>query len=152
MGSSTAMARVDAELARMRDGVDAAALDTDGWTTHQWLHFLEESDGWLDEARMRRLDEVFAFTATENSEVLCVWLRLAVKNRYAEADERLEAFLYEVGRAKFLRPLYRELRRHDPERAAEIYELMRPRYLDLGPIKEIAPYIEPLIIKTPVDG
>ncbi len=125
---SQGMVRVEAELARLRAGTAPAELATGGWVTQQWLHFLESLADELDPAGMQRLDEAFGFTKTENSEVLCVWLRLAVQHGYARADDRLEKFLWDVGRAKFLRPLYKELARVDLERAKALYERSRPRY------------------------
>ncbi len=125
---SSGIANVEDELARLRAGTDPSELETGEWVTQQWLHFLEACADEVDRERMGRLDEVFAFTETNNSEVLCVWLRLAVKHGYEAADGRLEGFVERVGRAKFLRPLYKELARTDPDRARALYARMRPRY------------------------
>jgi len=51
-----------------------------------------------------------------------------VTNGYAPANARLERFVRDVGRAKFLRPIYKELASVDPARAAALYERSRPRY------------------------
>jgi hypothetical protein len=125
---SAGMARVRAEAERFRAGTAPAGLETEGWVTQQWLAFLEGEADRLDAASMAALDEAFGFTATDNCEVLCVWLRLAAQHGYEPAAERTEAFLMRVGRAKFLRPIYRELHRQTPERAREIYRRARPRY------------------------
>jgi len=128
---SGALERVESELARWQAGTPAAELATEGWVTQQWLHFLERAGAaGLDAQRMGELDQAFGFTASQNSEIACTWLRLAIAAGYAPADERLERFLLEVGRRKFLKPLYAELARtpQGRARALEIYERARPRY------------------------
>lgn len=127
---SVALARVEGELERWREGVPASELDAAGWVTQQWLHFLEELADELDAERMGALDEAFGFTSSGNNEVLCVWLRLSVKHGYRPADERLETFLMRVGRRKFLQPIYTELAKTEAgkERGRAIYERARPRY------------------------
>jgi hypothetical protein len=82
----------------------------------------------LDAERMAALDEAFGFTRSGNSEILCQWLELAIAHGYAPADPSLEAFLRDVGRRKFLKPLYTALVKADPDRARALYEANRPRY------------------------
>ena len=79
---------------------------------------------------MAALDEAFGYTRRGNSEVLCQWLELAIQHGYAPADARLEEFLRDVGRRKFLKPLYAELAKTPAglERARAIYASARPRY------------------------
>ena len=128
--SSDALAAVDREVGRWRAGTAPAALDTRGWATQQWLHLLESTADDLDAAKMSDLDRAFSFTKTGNSEILCTWLRLSIRHRYATADARLELFLRDVGRRKFLVPLYKELLK-TPEgaaRARTLYAANRPRY------------------------
>jgi aminopeptidase N len=128
--SSSALQRVDAELARWAGGTPPRELATEGWATQQWLHFLEGAADRLDASSMAKLDRVFAFTRTGNNEILCVWLRLAVQHGYEPADERLDAFLTTVGRRKFLQPIYTELVKTEAgrERALAIYRRARPMY------------------------
>lgn len=105
-------------------------LATEGWSTQQWLHFLEGAADRLDAGSMAKLDRAFAFTSTGNNEILCVWLRLSVQYGYEPANERLEAFLMQVGRRKFLKPIYAEMAKTDAgrERALAIYGRARPMY------------------------
>jgi aminopeptidase N len=55
------------------------------------------------------LDARFSLTRSQNAEILSAWLLLAVDSGYAPALPRAEAFLGEVGRMKYLRPLYKAL-------------------------------------------
>jgi hypothetical protein len=79
---------------------------------------------------MQELDAVFALTKSGNSEITFQWLLLAVKNRYEPAYPRLEAFLTEQGRRKFLKPLYEELAKtsEGKKRAEAIYDKARATY------------------------
>jgi leukotriene-A4 hydrolase len=138
---SKALAEVDRQIGKWKSEKDPAGLDTRGWVTQQWLHFLEGIAGSLDPASMARLDEAFRFTQTGNDEVLDVWLRIAIARGYSAADARLESFLMTVGRRKYLEPLYKELARTEAgkQRAQAIYARARPRYhaVTTGSIDEI---------------
>ena len=106
------------------------AIDTGGWVTQQWLHFLEGIADSLDTTSMKKLDDAFHLTSTGNCEIADVWLRLAIANGYTAVDARLEEFLMTIGRRKFLEPLYKELAKTDAgmKRARTIYAKARPRY------------------------
>jgi len=127
---SAELERVDAQVARWTAGEPAGALDSSGWVTQQWLRFLNGLPESLDPARMAELDRAFRFTESGNSEILAKWLELSIRHGYRAADERLEAFLMNVGRRKFLKPLYTELAKSEAgkRRALEIYARARPRY------------------------
>ncbi len=110
--------------------VAAKDLDTKGWSTLEWLHFLRSLPADLKADRLAQLDAAFRLTDTGNAEVATQWLGMAVRAGYAPADARLEAFLTSVGRRKFLMPLYEELVK-TPEgkaRARAIFEKARPGY------------------------
>ncbi len=79
---------------------------------------------------MAELDRVFQLTDTGNSEVLDVWLQMTVRAGYEPAYPRMEAFLIEVGRQKFIRPIYTELVKtpEGKQRAVAIYRQARPGY------------------------
>ena len=83
---------------------------------------------------MADLDATFALTKSGNSEVTFQWLLLAVKHGYEPAYARLEGFLTEQGRRKFLKPLYEELAKTPAgkERANAIYRKARPTYHPLS--------------------
>ena len=128
---SDALACVEAQVARWVNG-DAAVgrLDTDSWTTQEWIYFLKSLPESLTVEQMVELDEVFGFTRAGNAEVVHQWLLLAIRNRYETAYSRLETYLVTIGRRKLIKPLYDELVR-TPDgraRAEAIYRMARPGY------------------------
>lgn len=124
------LAKVEREVERWKAKKDASALVCDGWVTQQWLHFLEGVADGIDAQGMGTLDGRFHFTQTGNCEILDIWLRLSIHCGYGAADARLEEFLMDVGRRKYLEPLYKELKQTPTglERAKAIYAKARPRY------------------------
>lgn len=103
---STLLKNVDVALESWKQG---KAIDTKEWVAGQWLHFLRGLPENLTVAQMTKLDADYKFTKTGNSEVLDAWLILAIRHKYAPANQALEDFLGRVGRQKFIKPLYAEL-------------------------------------------
>jgi len=94
------------------------------WSTHEWLRFLREQR----EPDMERLDREFRLSESRNSEILHQWLLMSVQQGYTPGMEKVEGFLNSVGRRKFLKPLYTELMKRNPERAKAIYAKARAGY------------------------
>src|SRR5690606_32860801 len=110
--------------------IAAAELDTKGWTTHEWLHFLGNLPDDINAKQLRELDEAFDLTAAKNNVVARSWLKNAIRADYAPAWPRLEQYLTSIGRRSLVRELYEELLK-TPEgarRAREIYAKARPLY------------------------
>jgi aminopeptidase N len=109
--------------------VTAVSISTKTWSSQEWLEFLQNMPN-LNAKQMAELDKTFKITQTGNSEVLDEWLQLAIKADYKPAYPRLESFLLEVGRQKFLRPLYTEMMKTPggEARARAIYAKARPGY------------------------
>jgi leukotriene-A4 hydrolase len=105
-------------------------IPTAAWSTQEWLHFLRSLPEQLSMDQMRRLDEAFGFTQSGNSEIVDQWLLTSVRNQYEPAYGRLEQFLTNVGRRKFLKPLYEELAKtpEGKQRALRIYAKARSGY------------------------
>jgi len=127
---SDALDLVDAELRSLAAGTAPGELATDGWVTQQWLRFLDGLAEDLSPDDMAALDDAFGFGSSGNNEILSSWLKLGIRHGYSALDERLEKFLMNVGRRKFLMPLYKELcsTASGRERAQAIYANARPRY------------------------
>jgi len=100
------------------------------WVTQEWLHWLRSLPGRMSPEEMATLDRRWKLTEAANSEIAAQWLLMAVRNGYEPAFGRLERFLVEVGRRKYVKPLYEELARTPEglERARKIYEKARPGY------------------------
>lgn len=127
--SSQRFAHVEKNLLKFQQGTPASEMETGGWTTHEWLHFLRHLPGDLSRDRMEELDREYHFTASGNSEIQAVWYDLAIRNDYRPAYDKIENFLVRVGRRKFLTPLYTAMAESDKkEWAGEIYKKSRPNY------------------------
>lgn len=130
---STAFAQVDQAVAAISaggQGTPASQIQTQGWTTHHWVHFLRNLPSPLNAQTMAQLDDAFHFSDSRNSEILHAWLLLAVQSRYEKAYPALERFLTGMGRRKFLQPLYAEMAKtpEGTEMALRIYKKARPGY------------------------
>ncbi len=102
---------------------------TDRWTTHEWLHFINSLPRTVDIQKLAALDQAYNLTNTGNSEIAAAWFQPAIRNGYAPANSRIENFLVNVGRRKFLTPTYKALLDNDQrEMAMGIYEKARPNY------------------------
>lgn len=121
---------VEAFIAQWQKSGKLDASAAAEWSTHEWLHFLKNLPESLSLAQMKALDAFGKFTATGNSEIATQWMVLAIRHGYRETDQKLEEFLVNTGRRKFLSPLYNELIKtpDGKKRAVEIYKKARPNY------------------------
>ncbi|MTI22332.1 M1 family peptidase [Fulvivirga sp. RKSG066] len=122
--------KVDKEMNRFVQGTPAEELESEEWSSHEWLHFVRAIPDTMKIAELKELDDQFGFTKTGNSEVLAAWLVQSVKHEYESAYGRLETFLINTGRRKFLSPIYGELVKTEAgtKMAREVYEKARPNY------------------------
>jgi len=79
------------------------------WSAEDWQIFLQALPRSLPEADCAWLDDNFALTAQGNSEILCNWLLIATASGYEPVFDRVRSFLGDVGRMKYLKPLYTAL-------------------------------------------
>jgi aminopeptidase N len=77
-----------------------------GWTSAERQRFLDNIPKRRSAAELKGLDDLLGLSKTGNNEELFLWLELALANRYEPAVPQVEEFLTEVGRAKFVRPLF----------------------------------------------
>jgi leukotriene-A4 hydrolase len=136
---------VDAQLARWAAGTAAHDLaGTDQWSTHEWLHFIRHLPEDLDIAKMGVLDKEFHFTASGNAEILAAWFEHVIRMEYEPGYKALENFLVNVGRRKFVRPLFKLLSETEPgiKLGKMIYAKARPNYHSVtrGTVDEILGY------------
>lgn len=128
--TSERFAAVDEALTAWKNGTAAARLQTSNWSTHEWLHFIRHLPEDMTTEQMEELDKAFQFTGSGNSEILAAWFLHAIRHRYEPANPALEKFLVNVGRRKFLTPLYTELIKtaEGKKMAESIYAKARPNY------------------------
>jgi leukotriene A-4 hydrolase/aminopeptidase len=114
----------------MKGEIPASKIQSRGWTTQEWLHFLRYLPAQLSKEKMAELDQSFHLTRSGNSEIADQWLLMSIRNRYEAAYPRLEEYLTSIGRRKLIKPLYEELVKtpEGRERALAIYQKARPTY------------------------
>lgn len=106
---SDELGRVDQEFEKFNTSGNARGIDSTGYTTHHWLQFLNQLDTSTGIAKMSALDARFNFTKSTNAEIQFAWYMAAIKNNYSPADKAIEAYLTQVGRRKFVRPLFAQM-------------------------------------------
>ncbi len=122
---------VEAELNSWWNGdISAEAIKSSEWMTPEWLHFVRQLPDAMEESKMKALDDTFGFSTIGNSEIQAAWLEKVIPNNYATADAPAKEFLIQVGRRKFLVPIYKAILLSDAgiERAQSIYSEARPNY------------------------
>jgi aminopeptidase N len=126
---ATKFETVDAVIASFsKDGKTLPSSAT--WGTQEWLHFVKNLPEKLDRSQLTALDRFGKFTGSGNAEILTAWLVVAIRNNYTKAFPKLEQFLVNTGRRKFLSPLYNALLKTPEGRqlAVDIYAKARPNY------------------------
>tara|TARA_R110002096_G_scaffold431885_1_gene647626 strand:+ start:29385 stop:31271 length:1887 start_codon:yes stop_codon:yes gene_type:complete len=121
---------VDAELEGfMSSGNLPAKETTDKWTTHEWLHFINHLPEGIGQKKLATLDAAYGFTQSGNSEISAAWFQPTIRNNYEAVYPKVEDFLINVGRRKFLTPTYKALiESGKKDMAISIYEKARPNY------------------------
>ena len=111
-------------------GAVPATAQATTWSPTEWALYLESVPRPSPEATCRALDDTYHLTASTNYDVLVPWLTLALKSGYLAVVPRVEQVLAEVGRMKYLRPLYTALAADDRTRevASATFARTRPSY------------------------
>jgi leukotriene-A4 hydrolase len=128
--SSDRITSVDAAIeAWVSAEVPTADLDWENWLYQERYRFLTNLPDSVTLAQITELNEQYSISSTGNNEILFAWLEQAIRKGHTASYERLELFLVNVGRRKFLTPLYRAMIETDQtEMALRIYSLARPNY------------------------
>ena len=110
--------------------VPASSINTQSWTVHEWLYFLNNMPEALTDAQLAALDDAFNLTQSSNNEIAHSWLMIAVKNNYEPAYERLYSYLVSIGRNKLVKPLYQALSQTEEGKAfaKKAFEEAKPGY------------------------
>ena len=107
-----------------------ANLPVRGWSTQEWLQFLNSLPADLPRDKAAGLDETFALSKSRNAEIAMAWFQIAIRADYDPAYPDLQRYLLTIGRRKLVRPLYEELMK-SPKGASlarATYTQARPGY------------------------
>jgi len=127
---ATRFKRVDDALHSWKEGKIPDPSTAKDWSTHEWLHFLKNLPEEINTTEMVALDRFGGFTDSGNAEVITAWGVISIRNGYRKMFPKIEAFLINTGRRKFLSPLYDEMVKTPEGRewARHVYEKARPNY------------------------
>ena len=122
--------KVDAAVLAWSMGlITTEKLDWENWLYQERYRFLTNIPESVHVTQLNDLNEQYNISETGNNEVLFAWLEQAVLKGHEVSYPRLEEFLINVGRRKFLTPLYKAMLVTDKEDMAHhIYSLSRPNY------------------------
>lgn len=108
--TSARFAAVDRAAERwLKQRIGAHEIDSTGWSTQEWVRFLERMPQKLSARRLLDLDDAFKLTGTSNGEIAQRWYPLAERSGYFEARPAMAAFLRKVGRRKLVLPIWEAL-------------------------------------------
>jgi hypothetical protein len=104
------------------------------WSPLEVLVFLQHLPRDLDHASLAWLDAQLHLTGRGNYEIVVEWLTIAAGSDYEPVFGRIREVLTQVGRMKFLRPLFVALGKHarTQQLGREIYDTARATYHSLS--------------------
>lgn len=108
--TSRSLDKVDDALNDFLQGKAATLLNVKSWRVHHWQYFLTQLPEVLSQVQLMDLDDSFKLTESNNAEIACDWFRVAIRNHYDPVLPALSRYLQRIGRGKFVRPLYAELK------------------------------------------
>lgn len=119
-----------AVLVAEMESVESLAIPEDDWSTQEWMHFIRQIPAETKPDQYQRLDQAFRFSSCGNAEIMSEWYVSSIRHGYEGIYADLELFLMNVGRRKFLRPIYTALAEipEKKEWARKVYAAARPNY------------------------
>lgn len=107
--ASTRLEMLEGLARTWSDGARPEVSEATSWTPEDWQIFLQALPGKLTTEDCAWLNENFKLNDQGNSEILCNWLQIAINSNFEPAYNRAASFLGEVGRMKYLKPLFSAL-------------------------------------------
>ncbi len=131
---SAALDAIEALAAGFARGERPTPAQVRGWNPNQMLVYLQNLPRALDAVACDWLDGALELTQRGNYVILVEWLTIAAGSDYEPAFPRLRGVLLQVGRMKYLRPLYTALGKHERTRvlARQIFAAASPTYHSLS--------------------
>jgi aminopeptidase N len=129
-GIPTSAPRADSEEIRAVERAQGALppAEARAWRPAVWQLYLERSTEKPSLELCAALDRTYHLNHSTNYEILVAWLELGLASGYEPAVLRAEQVLSEVGRMKYLKPLYNALLARAPERARALFGRVEKRY------------------------
>ncbi len=111
-----------------------AQINTQDWTIHEWLYFINNLPKNISLEQLKALDTTYNLTHSTNNEVAHAWLLLNIKRNNSAVNQRLEDYMVEIGRRKLIVPLYKALleKKRNHRFVKAIYKKARPGYHPLA--------------------
>jgi hypothetical protein len=115
-------------------GARPTAVQLQQWSPLEVLVFLQHLPRELDHASLAWLDAQLHLTDRGNYEIVVEWLTIAAGSDYEPVFGRIREVLTQVGRMKFLRPLFVALGKHarTQQLGREIYDTAQATYHSLS--------------------
>lgn len=108
--SNARFAAVESQMASLLKTGEAKNLNTDEWTTHEWLHFIRSLPKDPEGLISFKLDERFKLKTSRNAEIRFAWLKYNIdEGNGLKLMDQIDQFLCTTGRRKFLTPLYESM-------------------------------------------
>ncbi len=105
---SELLSRVESMKPLILKGDVAAIKKAKSWSTHEKLYFIRQLPAG-DTLMMQKLNAHFDFNESGNAEIAFAWYMLGLKSNYQAIEAPLHRFMKQVGRRKFIAPLYKEM-------------------------------------------
>ena len=113
------------------ENFEPKAEDISGWSANQVVVFLDSVQDFahkLDKRETEAMGSVYAFAKSENAEVVARYYQVALKAKDDSVYKPTAELLGNVGRMKFVLPLYKWLNEADRQLAVETFEKNRDFY------------------------
>jgi aminopeptidase N len=138
---STELIEVDKNRENWENGNMASSnLPWNEWTYQERYRFISNFSRNVSSENMAELDKLYNISATGNNEVLFAWLEQSIMKKYSPAYDELETFLINVGRRKFVAPLFEAMvKSGEIDMARRIYDKSRSNYhaVTVGTVDEL---------------
>ncbi|KAH9318523.1 hypothetical protein KI387_020292 [Taxus chinensis] len=130
---STIHDKVLAASHNFADGQMPCDEDVFRWNGWEWQIFLKNLPNKLEESQISALDGKFQFSESGNWDVKVSFLKIAAYSGYTSLFGKIQSCLREVGRMKYLRPLYMGLLQSNSgeegkKLARKVFEEVRDSY------------------------
>jgi leukotriene-A4 hydrolase len=107
------------------------AQDIHGWSANQIVVFLDKVRDFassLTEPQTRSMDSAYGFAKSGNVEVVARYFQIALRAKDQAVYKPTAELLSNIGRMKFVRPLYKKLSEADRSLAVETFEKNKDFY------------------------